>query len=552
MNIILKNILLIAALLCWMHPVFAQNENPIISAIRKEVDRNKSNLKMEGMAPPLFISYSVLDIYSCSMAASLGGISSFNEFHTRRGIPRVLVGTYMLNTAKVAELRPPASATTSLHDNASGIPITIWRSLDAMYKDAAERYNGYLAVLQQRTRTPEEENLPDFEQMNPANRVLQPAPVDFNKAYWENYLRKASESAVSYPDILNSNVALNMRNVMTYTYNTEGSSYAVPSTFYQLSFTANTRSDDGQDLNHTIRIENATFSQMPNLETFINQCKTMMENLIKLKSAPVIDDAYCGPVLFEGAAVERIFRLAFLNNNRLSASPSIVQLTNNPFNTTQGRGNDFELMLNRKVMSRSITIKSITGQEYYKGQRLNGYYSIDAEGVAPVEELILVENGVLRNLHNGRRPTRRIRNSNGHARFDYNTNTLRVAPGNILITSNQTFSNEELRKKLFEVAMEEDLDYAYIVRQYENGINLMYRVYVDDGREELVRGATISDDSNLRAFRRILGASDKEQISSFGEIQTTVIYPDALLFEEMDITRIPNIEFKRPYIVQKP
>ena len=79
----------------------------------------------------------------------------------------------------------------------------------------------------------------------------------------------------------------------------------------------------------------------------------------------------------------------------------------------------------------------------------------------------------------------------------------------------------------------------------------MYRIYVSDGREELVRGATISD-LNLKTFKRILGASDKEQIRSFGEAQITLIYPDALLFEEMDVTRVPNIEFKKPYLVAKP
>ena len=125
-------------------------------------------------------------------------------------------------------------------------------------------------------------------------------------------------------------------------------------------------------------------------------------------------------------------------------------------------------------------------------------------------------------------------------------------PGNILITSKETFTNDELRKKLIDAAKEEDLDYAYIVRRYNFGVNLLYKIYVADGREELVRGAVISDDANLRAFKRILGASNKEQMGSFDELQTTMIYPDAVLFEEMDVTRAQNIEFKKPYIVSKP
>jgi len=558
MKTVIKNILLITVLFLGSYRVFAQSENAIIFAIQKEVDRNRTELKMEGMAPPFFISYSIIEMYSYNLVASMGSISSYNESHYRRGIPTLLVGDYLRNNLNVTS-RNTFPTMTSLYDNALGIPITIWRDLDGVYKNAAEQFKTKMAILQQRSQTKEEQDLPDFEQIKPVNIILPSLPVDFDKTYWENYLRKASETAKQFPDILSSNVSLSARNIMTYTYNTENSRYAMPVILYQLVFTANTRATDGNELTHTIWLENATLKQMPDVETFSNRCKTVMENLIKLKNAPVIDDTYCGPVLFEGWAVGRIFEQTFFVNNKLSASPKLIQasstpnyvIINNSIQTAPQGGNDFELMLNKKVISRDISIKSITGQEFYKGQRLNGYYPIDAEGVVPDKELMLIENGVLRNMLNGRKPTLKIPHSNGHARYDFASNSIKVMAGNILITCNQTFSNEELRKKLLAAAQEEDLDYAYIVKQYEHGINLMYRIYIADGREELVRGATISDLSP-RTFKRILGASDKEQMWSYGETQMTLIYPDALLFEEMDVTRIPNIEFKKPYIVSKP
>jgi len=536
--------------------MYAQNENTVISAIQKEVDRNKSALKMEGINSPFYISYTVFDVYNFYLSASLGKISSYSEYRRRFGTPMLLVGDYHRNNLSG---RSFAQTTTSLMENETGIPITIWRDLDNTFKSAAEQYQAKMAVLQQQTETKEEKELPNFEQTKPVNIVLSQIPVDFNKTYWENYLRKVSETAKQFPEILSSNVALNARNVMSYTYNTEGSRYAVPAVLFQLTFTANTRADDGQDLTHVIWLENATLQQMPDVETFSNRCKTEMENLVKFKNAPVIDDTYCGPVLFEGAAVGRIFEQMFFANGKLSASPKTIQtgaptyvIVNNTIQMSSGgAGNDFEMMLNKKVISRDLTIKSITGQEFYNGQRLNGYYPVDDEGVVPEKEFMLIENGVLRNMLNGRKPTQKIQRSNGHYRYDFGSGNYRVMAGNALITCSQTFNNEALRKKLIDAAKEEDLDYAYIVRQYENGINMMYKVYVDDGREELVRNATISDFS-LKTFKRILGASDKEQISSFGETQMTLIYPDALLFEEMDVTRIPNIEFRKPYLVAKP
>ena len=545
MKTIAKYILLFAVLFWAQHSVFAQSENPVISAIQQEVERNKTQLRIEGMTPPFFISYSVYDRYIYSLRASLGSISNTEEFHMRFGAPILLVGNYLRNNLNLAQTAPRNPEITSLYDNASGIPLTIWKVLDQAYKSAIEQYKTKMAILQQQTQTKEEEELPDFEQAKPISMILQSTPVNVDKAYWENYLRKASEVAKQYPDILSSNASLRVLNVMTYTYNTEGSRYAVPSTFYQLSFQASVRADDGQELFNALYVENATVEQMPELATFSNQCKKTMEDLLRLKNAPLIDEAYSGPVLFEGLAVERIFRQTFFSNNKLVAARSMVR--------QQGSagGNDFEMMLNKKVISRSLTIKSITGQEFYKGQRLNGYYPVDAEGIVPDKELMLIENGVLRNLLSGRKPTKKIKTSNGHNRFDHSSNHSRVMSGNIHISCNQTFSRDELRRKLLAAAKEEDLEYAYIVRHYDFGNNLIYKVYIADGREELVRGATV-DDVNLKTFKRVLGASDREQMTNFGEVQTTVICPDAMLFEEMDIKRINNIEFKKPFIVPKP
>jgi len=543
MKTIIKHILLFTVLFGGLNCVFAQTENPVISAIQKEVDRNKTELKMAGMPPSFFISYTVFDIYNYNLSASLGSITSYNEYHNRIGTPTLLVGDYKRNNLNFGYSFSPRS-TTSLIENSPGIAISIWNDLDRTYKSAIENFRTKLALLQQLTLTKEEQDLPDFEQVKPVNIMLQPIPVNFNRTYWENFLRKASETVKQYPEILSSNVSFSMRNVMSYTYNTEGSRFAFPNTFYQLVFTANTRAADGQELTHQLYTENATFEQMPNIDAYIVECKKIMENLLKLKNAPVVEDAYSGPVLFEGKSVEYLFRQALFWNGKLYASPKIVQQRG------MSGGNDFEMMLNKKVMSRNISVKSISGQESYKGIKLNGYFPVDADGVVPDKELVLIENGVLKNMLNGRKPTKKIQNSNGHNRFDFANMNSRVMPGNILITCNQTFSNEELRKKLIAAAKEEDLEYAYIV--HDMFLNLISKIYVADGRVELVRGAVISDAGNLRNFKRIIGASNKEQMYSFDNTQTSVIFPDAMLFEEMDITRMGNIEFKKPYIVPKP
>jgi hypothetical protein len=148
MNIIIKKSFLYFSLFLGLQTIFAQNENPVISAIQKEVDRNEEQLKMENMPTPFFISYWVLDRIDHNMSASLGSISSYYESHIRRGFPTLLVGNYQRNNLKLPG-RSPYQSTTSLIDNSTGIPITIWRDMDGVYKDAVEKYQTKLAVLQQ-------------------------------------------------------------------------------------------------------------------------------------------------------------------------------------------------------------------------------------------------------------------------------------------------------------------------------------------------------------------------------------------------------------------
>jgi len=547
MKVILHKIGLSVVLLLGLNGVYAQSD--IVSAIQTEVDRNRASLKMEGMLPPFFIEYSIHEQHNFTIAATLGSISSVEESHRRYGVPMVLVGDYMRNNLNISGARQLQPENTSLF-TASGIPITIWKDLDKAYKSAVEQYKTKMAIMKQQTQDEDESNLPDFEQIEPVEILVQPSVPKFDRGYWEKYLCLASEAAKQYPDVITSNVMLQTQSITTYTYNTEGSRYIVPSPFFhRLRFTLSARAKDGQDIALSFFIDYPTFEQMPDVESFTHQCKEAMESLMQLIEAPVVEDAYNGPVLMEGSAVDALFRQTILNS--LSAAPRQIQQSNSlVFNLFGSQRANLEPMLNKKVVHRSFDVKAITGQEFYKGERLSGYYPVDAQGVAPDKELTLIENGVLRQLLNGRQPTKRIPNSNGHARFSIANGGTQVLPGNIIITSSQTFSVEELRNKLIEAAKEEDLDYAYIIRGGNHqGLTLMYKIYVADGREELVRGAVTSN-LNLKTLKRILGVSNEEQIVN--NANTTLITPRALLLEDVDVNRASNIQFKKPFIVSKP
>jgi predicted Zn-dependent protease len=536
------NSLTVALLFLLCANILSAQDNAIISAIKSEVDRNKAELKIDKLKPPFFINYAIIDFKRVDILASSGSLIQSGEGAIKVGFSNLLVGDYDRNNSNFRQNSFARSIT--VENDARGIATAIWDNLDRAYKNAAENYEAKIAVIAQQNLEEEELNLPDMEQTAPVTMIIEPTKMNLDKKYWENFAISSSAIMKKYPDILRSAVDINVVDHVVYSYNTENTMLATPAPYYCLHLSLYTITDDGQELSDHLHIEHGSFEQMPSLQEFIDTCESFVKYFIELKNAPIITEAYTGPVLFEGMAVPEALQTHFLQSTLLASRKPIGG---------QG-GNNTEMMKDKKLTSRSLTIKSLSGTETYKGKKLDGYYPVDAEGVVPDKELVLVENGVLRNMLTGRTPTKKFRHSNGHMRVNFNSMSQRVGPGNILLTSADSYSPDELKRKLLNAAKEEDLDYAYIVRRYRgNGPLSIYRIYVSDGREELLRGAILPD-FNIKSFKRTLGASNQELIYNtfrFGNF-TTYIVPTGLLFEELEVSRNNNITFKKPFIVPKP
>jgi hypothetical protein len=534
-------ILLTAAFLLCVNLLPAQ-DNAIISAIKSEVDRNMAELKIDKLKPPFFINYTIVDSKQLYVSASLGSIERSTETGRRFGLSNLLVGDYDRNNSNFRQMNFPEFIT--VETDAKGIATAIWEDLDRTYKNAAENYEAKVAAIARQNLEEEELNLPDFEQTNPVTVIIEPQKLNMDRAYWEDFARKSSEILKKYPEILNSSVSVFVRDHADYVYNTENTRLVIPDSYYGIELSLYTVTEDGQELSDALSVENRAFEQMPSLQAFIDTCESFVKYFIELKNAPVITEAYTGPVLFEGMAVAESLHSHFFQSTLIANRKPIEEWSEN----------NMEMMKDKKIVSRSLTVKSLSGTETYNGVKLNGYYPVDAEGVVPDKELVLVENGVLRNMLNGRVPTKKFRHSNGHARMNFNAMPPKTGPGNVLLTSSDACSPVDLKNRLLAAAKEEDLDYAYIVRRYRRHDPLsIYRIYVADGREELLRGATLPD-FTVRSYKRMLGASNREFIYNTyarGNFITYIV-PDALLFEELEVSRNSNITFKKPFIVPQP
>jgi len=168
---------------------------------------------------------------------------------------------------------------------------------------------------------------------------------------------------------------------------------------------------------------------------------------------------------------------------------------------------------------------------------------VDEEGVK-AQKVTLVENGVLKNELMSRRPGPDFDHSNGHGRAAF-LNDARPTMSNLFFTSSDAVSPQELRKRFLDKCREEKLSYCLVVREMDNpalsisrqddfsellaslagGAGsgdrlplLAYKVYPEDGHEELVRGGRIIG-LNSRSLRNLAGIGNDSFAWNFMESQ---------------------------------
>jgi len=180
------------------------------------------------------------------------------------------------------------------------------------------------------------------------------------------------------------------------------------------------------------------------------------------------------------------------------------------------------------------------------GHTLLGHYEVDDEAVKAVP-VTVIDKGTLTNFLTDRSPIRDFPSSNGHGRSSPVTSAL-PAIANLFVSSSEAMDKDKLKQKFMELCKAHDQKYCYRVETLSprGAPRLMYRVYVADGHEELVRGARF-DQLDTRAIRSDLVAlgNDAEAFNSITPAPSAVIVP-SMLFGEIDIKRMNNAKEKLP------
>jgi len=560
--------------LCTGISLTAQETAKVIhQAMEKEISRNLKNLHLEGMKDPFYIGLNAVDVNIFSLHSSLGALVRLNESPNRIVCNNlVLVGDYSSNNLNYAD--PKASSyfmrtfgMLPLDNSEQEIQRRLWTYFDRAYKLSAEIYESKQSALKSKTQDEEIAGLPDY---TAANKVLIENPeiaIKFDNQKLIQYSNQISAAFKSHKSLSTSWVRINGYKANIYYSNSEGSKASYPSSILRMVINAETQSDNGELFELYQTYHALTEADLPSVEQVVKDAKLLAETLLALKVAPVFDDVYNGPVLFEGqAACEAIRKTMFYAKNENLFAVRKPVTGNQGANPATQNLVTAENRIDKKVAPEGFSVSAKPQLKSYNDILLVGTYPVDMDGIVP-QETSLIENGILKNLLCGRTPTGKIKQPNGHVRVPLTTLNPIVVPGIIEVDYKDAVSKDELKTRLIEMAKEEGLDYALIVREMTSNMSELRKVYkvdVNTGVETLVRSAAFKG-LTLNDLRKISGAGNKKIVlnTTAGEdIQhkmdfvngcpATFISPDAILFKDIEVSKVNKPNMAKLPVVKNP
>jgi predicted Zn-dependent protease len=309
------------------------------------------------------------------------------------------------------------------------------------------------------------------------------------------------------------------------------------------------------DLLRVETFQSPSASGLPSEAELMAKTEKMAADLKALRNAPVAEP-YDGPALLSGRAAAVFFHEVL--GHRMEGHRQ----------RDEEEGQTFTKKVGQEVLPKFLTVVDDPTLVEINGVKLAGTYQFDNEGT-PAQRVVVIQDGVLKNFLMSRMPIKGFDKSNGHGR-----NQPGLMPtgrqGNLIVTSNQTVPEANLRQMLIDDVKKQGKPYGLYFDDIQGGFTLttrslpqafqvlpviVYKVYADGRPDELVRGVDIVG-TPLAALTRITATGDKEQVfngvcgAESGSVPVSAVAP-AMLFSEMEVQKRAH-GHERPPVLPAP
>ncbi len=585
----------VVATMVWFAPVrtFAagakaaqaqQDNDQTLRAMRDEMARSKTRLEINipgtnEPVKPYYVEYRLLDLDVKEIVAQFGTLLSSTHQRQRFMDVEARVGNYKLDSSNFIGdegFRGFIGSTGSvgIDRDYDSLRQDLWIATDQAFKEAIETYSRKHAYLSSLAR---QSDIDDFSKAEPVKVVEPLVTPDWTGRNWDEEARQSSATLRAFPEIYESRVTYYLVYATEYLMTSEGTEIRTNRTFAAVEAGMNTLAKDGMPLNHLYSTYAPKPGDLPNVDAIRKGLNVAGTELMQLRTSATAQD-YTGPVLFEARAAAPLLAQILgpaMNGARpaIAFQPIVEQMLGN-----LGGKSDWTGRIGARVLPASVSLVDDPGAKDFHGTPLIGSYSVDDEGVK-AQKVEVVANGTLKELLMSRRPGNDSNQSNGHGRSAL-LSDAKPTMSNLIFSSTDAVSPAELKKKFLDECKSEKLAYCIIVKEMDNpslsllhqedfsellasygggaGTGdrlplLVYKIYPEDGREEVIRGARVIG-VNTRVLRNLSGIGNDNyvfnylqcQIAGFsgtalgavgaanGGLPASVVAP-SLLFEELEV-----------------
>ena len=531
---------------------------PGLAVLRDELQRGMSELKAKGNPAPYYIGYEVHDRKEVVVSASYGALVQSSARRARILDTDVRVGDYRLDSTHAirsddfdySSVLSGHAVTMPLSDDPGALRSVAWLETDRRYKEAAERL---VKVKTQRTlKVADEDPSDDFSHEKPVSYIGPAASIEVDRPAWEKKIRELSARFRSQDNVYDSQVTLQVVSHTRWLLNSEGSVIQTGRNYVRVFLQAETRADDGMELERFESYDAATLESLAGMAEMEKGADSMIADLKALRKAPLADP-YIGPAILEGRAAGVFFHEIF--GHRVEGHRQ----------KNEDEGQTFAKKIGEPVMPDFVSVYDDPTLSRIGGVDLNGFYRYDDEAVT-AQRATLVDKGVLTGFLLSRSPTRGFHESNGHGRRQEGRPVV-SRQGNLVVQTSVTVPVDELRRHLREEAKRQGKQYGLLFRDISGGFTnttrtgpqsfkvlpiLVYRVWADGRPDELVRGVDLVG-TPLSSLSRILASGDDYQTfngycgAESGFVPVSATSP-SLLVQQIEIERRDKRSDKPPVL----
>jgi TldD protein len=531
--------------------------SPIMASLQAELDRSFTALKAQD-PPAYFVGYTVTETQRADVSGSNGALLNSTDSRNRWLEVSVRTGSYTLDdTHKVGERQQanggPGTA-VPVDDDTEVLRRAVWLETNKQYEASSQALIKIKTGKEVKVETAEGK-APDFSHEDPHTYIGEQAYIRVDRKPWEEKVRAYTKAFRDSTAVINSIVTFSAQAQNAYQVNTEGTQLQFGQIRYRLELFIQGKAPDGMDIDRYYNFDWVNPNEAPDDKAVYAAEGTMRKELEGLVAAP-INDPTVGPALLTGRAAAVFFHEVFGHRDEGHRQKDVSE------------GQTFSNKVGEQILPSFLSIVDDTTEKRLGKQELLGYYQFDDEGV-PAQRVTLVDHGVLKNFEMSRSPLADFPHSNGHGRRQLGATPV-SRQGNLIVESNKTVTNAELRAKLIELIKAQNKTFGLLIDDIAGGFTftgrgqpqafqvlplVVYKVFADGRPDQLVRGVDIVG-TPLAALTKIVATGDTPEVfngycgAESGSVPVSAASP-AILTSELEVQKKES-STDRPPILPAP